>query len=776
MRVNSSILRSKRRIPLLFGLIASLFLALLFWSTPANAVPPTTHVSDGATSVSAPMAVASPLLFIGADTNVNTTASDQEIVCVGGALGYITCPLLDMSADMIRFIAILLDVVFNFQALNNESIRGVWGIFTNLANIALAVVFMVIVVSQTSSIGISSYGVKRMLPRVVAAAILINMSFFVCALAIDISNVLGSNMMGFIGTLTQDELIERSAVAQSNPACQVIGESVGRSGVEVWSWISPAGWASRGLGWNDNIEDAAGSAGRGAGAVGGLFGLNTQCKMAVVAVGLMGGVSVITVIIAIILIAVFIAFITTVALAFMRYVLLIFLVILAPLAFAAWVLPGTESLFKKWWSLFYKLLIIYPAAMFMFGASMFAASVVGAVVSEGSFVARLFPDSNITQEMMDAVWAALQLFIIAMPLFFIPKLFKSMDSITGGLAGKMAAMGSGAGLYRMGKRSAKTGAKMGVKAATPYAKYGAIRATDKIADGNGAFSGVFRKARAHNIAVRTTLAARKEGIEQLAKEEALKIGASSPGMQKAGGDRFQQILRSQKSKDYSDRVKNIASGYTEHKDNHEFLEQEFFDAYRKNDGAQAEAVLDTLHAGGNPGMSKSRSLLKAVQEQKDSQGHALPMLTPEIGGAINNSTDKSYQGLISKRADVAKGRAGVKEDGVYRYELGTVGEAGTSQIATHSAGALYENYESIPREEAQTILNSEQLDSTVPDTKARGVLKIIAEGKPKPASIDKIEKVPIATQVSQTQAGGPRIPRQAPPDAPSHNDFDDRNG
>lgn len=454
MRVNSSILRSKRRIPLLFGLIASLFLALLFWSTPANAVTPTTHVSDGATSVSAPMAVASPLLFIGADTNVNTTASDEEIVCIGGALGYIVCPLIDISITMIKTIAAFLDVIFNFQALNNTELRSAWGIFVNLANIFLAIGFLAIVISQTTSIGISNYGIKRMLPRVVAAAIMINMSFYVAALAVDISNVLGKNMLSFMTSFSSNvEPAGDPGAALGNSGASTACRVVGQAGGGVAGGV--AGNLAGGV---------AGIPGRIAGTFWGLkqgasFGEKVGCTVAAVGLALTGGLTFITIIIAVGLIAVFIAFITTLALAFMRYVILIFLVVLAPLAFAAWVLPNTDKYFYKWWTLFIKLLMIYPIAMFLFGGSIFAADVIGNIteINNGEFVRELFPGSGaITEEAVRGVWAVIQLFIIATPLFIIPKLFKGLDSVTGGISGKMAAAGTLGGAIRGARKGVKT--------------------------------------------------------------------------------------------------------------------------------------------------------------------------------------------------------------------------------------------------------------------------------------------------------------------------------
>ena len=55
----------------------------------------------------------------------------------------------------------------------------------------------------------------------------------------------------------------------------------------------------------------------------------------------------------------------------MRQVLILLLIALAPLAFAAMILPGTESLFKKWFKSFIGLLVMYPVIMaIMYGCSL----------------------------------------------------------------------------------------------------------------------------------------------------------------------------------------------------------------------------------------------------------------------------------------------------------------------------------------------------------------------------------------------------------------------
>lgn len=716
MRVNSSILRSKRRIPLLFGLFASLFLALLFWSTPANAVPPTTHFSDGATSVSAPMAVASPLLFIGADTNVNTTAGDQEIVCVGGPLGYITCPLIGIASKMVKGIANFLGNLFNFQALNNSGLRESWGIFTNLANIILAIAFLVVVMSQASSIGISNYGVKRILPRVIAGAILINMSFYVCALAIDVSNVLGRNMLEFTASLSAN---------------------VEGGGVSGGSTSGGAGEEQRECGDRKAKH---------------IVGQKVACFFDIIEIGMAGGFLVATIFIFVMLIATFIAFTITLALVIMRYVILIFLVLLAPLAFAAWVLPNTEQYFQKWWSMFLKMLLIYPAAMFLFGGSLFVADILADIN-----IGEMFNDTGLPTEVMQAMMASFQLFIIAMPLFFIPKLFKGMDSVTGGLAGKMAAMGSAGAAYKLGKK----GAKMGGKAAAPYAKFGAAALTDKMAANKGQLGWMTRgararmaKGRARKLAVNQALDARKAGRQAQAQEQAADIGMGSNRISGVGGTRYSEYAAAQKDKAMTERVQSRLAQYKQDQTSLEDIAKQVEQAMRSNGDADSVAALEAAGRKLSVSGAGGQAMLKTALERgsRSAPGGTSPEMQKATSRLIN---DGIFGDVVGKRGDIAKG--GFNAEG--HFDTSTaVSKLGTGQLASQSAATLADNFSQISQESAKVILENESLNSTVSDDAARAILQARSSGA---------TQLPTQLQVHKTNLDKDyKVPKSAPTPTP----------
>jgi hypothetical protein len=94
---------------------------------------------------------------------------------------------------------------------------------------------------------------------------------------------------------------------------------------------------------------------------------------------------------------------------------------LSPVALVMWVLPGTQSIWKNWWSNFSKLLFMYPLIMVLF-----AAGTIGAYVITNS-------DVNLAQ------FAA----IIAYfgPLFLIPATFKYAGSAMAAAGGGVSRLG-----------------------------------------------------------------------------------------------------------------------------------------------------------------------------------------------------------------------------------------------------------------------------------------------------------------------------------------------
>lgn len=250
---------------------------------------------------------------------------EDQPTCAITGIGWIICPTMN-------FIATLNDAMFDLVSLllaarpdmfimeDSNQTYAAWGVFRNIANVAFVIVFLVVIFSQVTSQGISNYGIKRILPRLIIGAILINTSFLISALAADVSSILGSSIKGFL----------EQAAASSQP-------------VDNWNWGHMVGFILGGGG----LTATAGVAG----------------LAALWAIGIPGAI------------AFLVAMLMTLLILIGRQAGIILLATLSPLAFAALILPNTEKWFKRWMSMFGGLLMVFPVVSLLFGAGSFAATI-----------------------------------------------------------------------------------------------------------------------------------------------------------------------------------------------------------------------------------------------------------------------------------------------------------------------------------------------------------------------------------------------------------------
>ena len=258
----------------------------------------------------------------------------NEVNCfnAAGALGWILCPVIDFAQHTIT--AIYDSIVSNFLEFRAEfldingsgkSVYTAWQVFQSFANIIFVIVLLVVIFSQLTGIGIDNLGIKRVLPKLIVAAVLINLSYIICMLFVDISNIVGSGINTLFANIS------------------VTATSSGSTGAAVLSTIMT---------------------GAVAGAVGGL---------AVATAGIWGGVVVIPLVLGLIttLIGILFFFILLGA----RQAAIVILVVVSPVAFACYMLPNTKSIFDKWLKIFEALLILYPICGLLMGGSAFASDI-----------------------------------------------------------------------------------------------------------------------------------------------------------------------------------------------------------------------------------------------------------------------------------------------------------------------------------------------------------------------------------------------------------------
>ena len=245
-----------------------------------------------------------------------------------GLLGWSICPAINAAI-------IFADgawSIFEFLLINNPldgsgTYYDSWTKVRDLANAILVVIFLGIVISQVSNIGISNYGIKKMLPRLVIVAVAINISYYLMQVIIDIANITGKSI---------DSIF---------------------SGFESYSGLKAAD------GWSVLFDSILLSA-----TVAGSVGVT-------LAAGAVLGWPAIILFLGAMIIPAIIGIIAGLLALQVRSMLIPILAIFSPVALVAWVLPNTQKLFDKWKSMFTGLVFLYPLASIYYGGLKFAASI-----------------------------------------------------------------------------------------------------------------------------------------------------------------------------------------------------------------------------------------------------------------------------------------------------------------------------------------------------------------------------------------------------------------
>lgn len=198
----------------------------------------------------------------------------------------------------------------------------IWSQFRIYGDIILVIALLITIISEAMGGGLmDAYSVRKVLPRILAAAILINLSIYIVAAIVDITNIVGSG----IGQIFTGPI-------QSAHAFKVQGNSLVGAGVLV------------------GLVAIIGSVGLGhAGAIASSKGGSSLLDLVLVPVILI----VLSILLTIII----------------RKAAIILLVLISPVAFALYCLPNTEKYFKRWWSLLLEMMMVFPIIMAIFGVS-----------------------------------------------------------------------------------------------------------------------------------------------------------------------------------------------------------------------------------------------------------------------------------------------------------------------------------------------------------------------------------------------------------------------
>ncbi len=357
--------------------------------------------SRGGSSSTSPESVTVVEAAESAGTIPTTDCSSDSV----GSIGWLICPVTSWVADAIDGVYIIVEQFLTVDALTDDTtgIYPYWVIMRNIANICFVIAFLVIIFSQVSSLGISNYSIKSTLPRLIVGAILVNISYWIMALSVDVSNLLGASVHAVFEGIREDTMAEYGTISSAG--------------------ISDVNWFS----WSSVLTMALSGGALVAGAV--ATALNPAAIAFFAVMGLFGAGF-----------GVLLAFIVLAA----RQALIILAVVLSPLAFVAYVLPGTQSLFDKFRKGFTTLLVFFPLFALLFSGSQLAGTIIiaSAVSDDGSGKVHM---------------ALFGLMVMFVPLFLAPMIMQFSSGLLGRIAG--ITNNSSKGFFDRGKNWARANAE-----------------------------------------------------------------------------------------------------------------------------------------------------------------------------------------------------------------------------------------------------------------------------------------------------------------------------
>lgn len=314
-----------------------------------------------------------------------------------GSLGWIVCSILDWMSDATE--GLYENVVEPALRVEPEIFQGgdsigaerAWGYFRDFANILFIIIVLAVIFSQLTGVGIDNYGIKKILPKLIIVAILVNLSYLICLLCVDLSNIVGNGVQDLFNNIpTTVNGVETVTVSTGNET----------STIEI----------------NTNTDHNAGAdvgivaVGVVSAAVGAVAIYTNPALLLTLFVSVLG-----------VLISVLFVFILLAG----RKAAIVLLAVISPVAFILYMLPNTKKIFDKWLNLWKAMLIVYPAC--------------GLLIGGGNFASKLM--LSLPNSSTSAVTIFVAMVVGIVPIFFIPSLIKGAYAALGTIGGAIAGFG-----------------------------------------------------------------------------------------------------------------------------------------------------------------------------------------------------------------------------------------------------------------------------------------------------------------------------------------------
>ena len=270
------------------------------------------------------------------DSESGTSSDQKQSYCQenGGFLSWMLCPTIaDGAATASGLLGAITDLTATHKSIieqfsdQGSAIYKAWSAFRNLANIGFVIMLLVVIFSQVTSIGISNYNIKKILPKLIVTAILVNFSYLILGVLIDLSHIIGNGIGSAIRTIAGESMSAEASAQASNTISTIAGAVVG------------------------------------AGLVGGGIAIATTGPAIILPVVLFIITTVISVFFGFVMLTI-------------RQAAIIMVIVLAPLAMVLYALPNTAVITKKYVSTLKALLMLYPMFVLATSAGALASTII----------------------------------------------------------------------------------------------------------------------------------------------------------------------------------------------------------------------------------------------------------------------------------------------------------------------------------------------------------------------------------------------------------------
>lgn len=305
--------------------------------------------------------------------------------CAIETVGWILCPTLRSIAKLADYGFTYINKSFlkiEYSITSNDSgTYKAWEMMRNIANALFVIAFMILIYSQLTGRG-GGYNIKRLVPKLVLSAILVNVSYFICVALIDVTNILGDSLLfllasqngiaGSVGRLIMP--VDVPPVAFWDGTLTVITSSVLSKGGFAWVLIAPV----------------------------------TAVIVTVATISAVG-----------------------IVLLIMRKVVVAMLILMSPILFVAYLLPNLERFFFQGIRLFIQLLMLYPIIAVLLGAGQIISATIVTVGTNDSTNYAVTGDFYFSRAMGSgsAITDTTAAAAAVLPLLAVWYVFKSMSSL-----------------------------------------------------------------------------------------------------------------------------------------------------------------------------------------------------------------------------------------------------------------------------------------------------------------------------------------------------------